>query len=98
MSKDKNTVQLGLRVEKALLKKIESYSKYEGIDKMSFIRRAITLFINQVEESISNQTIESYIHLRSNDETLKKLAKFDKIPKDIIDARKENLRLLQKNR
>ncbi len=96
MTQEKGTIQLGLRIDKDLLKKVEEYSKYEGIDKMSFIRRAINLFVGEVEGAIISEAIEDYVNLRTDEETLKRLAGFDKIPKDIQDARKDSIIKLRK--
>jgi len=85
-------MQLGLRLDKELVYKIEELSGYEHIDKMSWIRRALSLAIIDVESRIADEVIKNYINLRSDDKTLLKWAEFKAIPKDIKEAREKKLK------
>ena len=85
------TVQIGLRLEKELLDKIEKLSDYEGIDKMSWIRRALANFVKDEEDGMSDAAIEDYIHLRIDEKQLKDYANFTKVPEDVQQARKDVL-------
>ena len=53
----KKTIQLGLRIDKELLEKIEKLSGFEGIDKMSWIRRALASFVDDVEDEMEDCAI-----------------------------------------
>lgn len=85
------TIQLGLRIDVDLLKKIEKMAKYESIDKMSWIRRALASFLKGEEIEARTEAIEDYIQLRIDENKLKKIASFNKIPADIQKARKQVL-------
>lgn len=92
----KKTIQIGLRIDEDLLKKIESLSDYEGVDKMSWMRRALATFVNGEEQAACDEAIENYIHLRINEDEFLKITKMKKISKDIEQARKETLALIKK--
>lgn len=89
------TVQIGLRIDKALLEEIEFYSKKEGVEKMAWIRRALSLFVGDVENAVTDEAISDYINLRINEKELKDTAKFEKIPSDLKQARAEVLESLK---
>ncbi len=89
MKKTTKTIQLGLRIDTQLLEKIEKLADIERIDKMSWIRRALATFVNGEEKGAIDEAVEDYINLRCDDEELKKVASFNKIPEDIQNARKE---------
>ena len=84
----RKTVQLGLRIDVDLLKKIEKMSQHESIDKMSWIRRALASFLKGEEEDAITTAAEDYISLRIDENELKKISSFNKIPEDIQNARK----------
>lgn len=85
------TVQLGLRIEKELLDKIEKLSDYEGLEKTAWIRRALANFVKDEEDGMSDQAVEDFIHLRIDEKELKDYTGFKKIPDDIQQARKKVL-------
>lgn len=85
------TIQLGLRVDLDLLKKIEKMAQHENIDKMSWIRRALATFLKGEEQEAITMAVEDYINLRIDESELKRMANFNKIPEDIQNARKEVL-------
>ena len=87
----KKTIQLGLRIDKELLEKIEKLSGFEGIDKMSWIRRALASFVDDVEDEMEDCAIEDYINLRIDEKELENITGMKKIPKDLQEARKEVL-------
>ncbi len=89
------TTQLGLRIETDLLERIEDLAKKEGIDRNVWIKRALAVFVSDEESSMADEAIEDYIHLRIDEKNLLKYALFDKIPKDIENARKEVLMQLK---
>jgi hypothetical protein len=91
--KNKNkTMQIGLRLDKDMIHKIEELSSYEHIDKMSWIRRALSLAIIDVESRIADEVLKNYINLRADDKTLFKWTGLNTIPKDIRGARERKLK------
>ena len=81
------TIQLGMRIEKELVDRIEYLAKNEGIDRNIWIKRALASFVGDEEDGMTDGAIEDYIHLRIDDKTLLEYADFDKIPDDIKKAR-----------
>ncbi|MGV8168832.1 MAG: hypothetical protein ACP5N3_02140 [Candidatus Nanoarchaeia archaeon] len=92
----KKTIQIGLRIDEELLKKIESLSEYEGVDKMAWMRRALASFVNGEEQAACDEAIENYVHLRITEEQFLTTTKMTKVPKDIEQARKEVLASIKK--
>lgn len=92
----RKTIQLGLRIDKDLLDKIEKMASHENIDKMSWIRRALATFLKGEEEEAISMAVEDYINLRIDEKKLKKITSFNKIPKDIEEARKEVLNKIKR--
>lgn len=93
---DRKTVQVGLRIEKDLLKRIEALAEIEAIDKMSFIKQALASFVQDAEDETQQSLIRDYIKLIIDEKELKRLAKLEEIPSDIKEARKEFLRNVTK--
>jgi len=91
VKQEKKTIQLGLRIDLDLLKDIEYLAKSEGVDKMSWIKRALADFVNEEKDAMSKEAVKDYIGLVIDEKDLKEFAGFSKIPKDIEDARKEVL-------
>ena len=89
-------IQLGLRLEEDLVKRIEILAEAEGIDRNLWIKRALADFANQEEDSMAKEAVKSYINLTIDDEELKDHTGFKNIPKDIQDARKEMLNKTKK--
>lgn len=89
------TVQLGLRIDTDLLARIEFMAKHEGIDKMSWIRRALAAFLNGEEEERRKEAIENFIHLQIDEEELMKILNKKTVAKDIIQARKDTLQVIK---
>lgn len=87
----RKTIQIGLRLDVELLKKIEKMAQHESIDKMSWIRRALSAFLKGEELEAVSSAVEDYIQLRIDDAELKRIANFTKIPADIQEARKDIL-------
>jgi len=87
-----------LRIDIQLLEKIEKLADVEGIDKMSWIRRALATFVNGEEKGACDEAVEDYIHLRIDEKTLLEYAHFDKIPEDIKKARESKLKEVSKGR
>ena len=85
------TTQIGLRLDKELLDKINNLSEHEGIDRMSWIRRALACFVNETETAMSDDAIDDYINLRIDEKALKEFTNYSKIPEDIQKARKSKL-------
>ena len=96
MALETKTTQIGLRLEKGLLKKIEKLAESEGIDKMSWIKRALGVFVGEEESEMDDAAIKDYIHLRISETDLKQYTGFKEIPKDIQEARKEVLKQITK--
>lgn len=91
------TTQIGLRIDEDILKRIKTMSEHEGIDKMSWIRRALATFLAGEEMAKKDEAIEDFIHLRIDEKELKDVLNNKKIAKDIIKAREETLQTV-KNR
>lgn len=87
----KKTIQLGLRIDEELLEKIEKLSDFEGIDKMSWIRRALASFVDDVEDEMEDRAIKDYLNLRIDEKELKSLTGMKEISKDLQEARKDIL-------
>ncbi len=98
MKKEQKTIQIGLRLEKELLKKIEKLAESEGIDKMAWIKRALGVFVRDEEAGMDDEAIEDYIHLRIDEVELKQCTGFKEIPKDLQEARQEILNQVVKKR
>jgi predicted DNA-binding protein len=85
------TVQLGLRIEKELIDRIEDLAENEGVDKMAWIRRALASFVGDEEDEMADEAIKDYIKLRIDEKELLKFTEFRKVPEDIKEARKNYL-------
>lgn len=88
---ERKTIQLGLRIDLDLMKKINRISEHENIDKMSWMRRALATFLKEKEQEVKDDAIEDYINLRIDGMMLKELCQFKIIPKDVKNARKDVL-------
>jgi hypothetical protein len=86
------TIQLGMRIEKELVDRIEELAKNEGVDRNLWVKRALATFVADEESGMADEAIENYIHLRIDDKTLLDYASFDKIPEDIKKAREVKLK------
>ena len=98
MKKISKTTQIGLRLDNDILEKIDEMAEFDKIDKMTWIRQAIADRIDSEEEDMEDDAIEDYIWLRINEEELKEATGLKKIPADLIEARKECLKLIVKKR
>ncbi|MBI2657292.1 hypothetical protein HYX08_01205 [Candidatus Woesearchaeota archaeon] len=98
MKKGSKTIQIGLRLEKELLNKIEKLAESEGIDKMAWIKRALGVFVGDEEDDMTGEAIKDYIHLIIDEDELKRYTGFKEIPKDIQEARKEILKQITKSK
>ena len=96
VKEEKKTIQLGLRIDKNLLEEIESLAESEGVNKMSWIKRALAAFVDDEKDSMAKDAVKDYIGLVINEDTLKEFTAFSKIPKDIENARKEVLDNIKK--
>ena len=85
------TIQLGIRIEKDLVERIEFLAKEEGIDRNLWIKRALGVFVADEEDGIIDGAIEDYINLRIDEETLIEITDFKKVPEDIKKAREKRL-------
>ena len=93
---DKQTIQLGLRIDRNLLKEIEYLSKSEGVDKMAWIKRALANTVSEEKDGMSKEAVKDYINLVINEEDFLEFTGFSSVPKDIGDARKEILGNIKK--
>ena len=96
VKEEKKTIQLGLRIDKGLLEEIESLAESEGVEKMSWIKRALADFVGNEKDSMSKEAVRDYIGLVIDENDLKELTGFSKIPKDIEEARKDVLNNIKK--
>ena len=90
------TVQLGIRIEEGLVRRIEELAKGEGIDRNMWIKRALEEFVDKEEEGMIDQAIESYIQLRIDKDELLRWTNMKKVPKDIDKAREGVLKKIQR--
>ena len=86
----KKTVQIGLRIERELLNRIEELADFEKIDKMSWIRKALANAQREQENKMRDSIIDSYLNLRLSDEEFQRYMKMP-VPEDIKKARKNRL-------
>ena len=86
-----DTLQIGLRIEKEILDKVEKYSKEQGIDKMTFIRTAIANYIDDIEQDFEDFAVEDFVNLRIGEKELKNMTAMRDIPNDLQEARKDVL-------
>ncbi|OGJ22245.1 hypothetical protein A3K73_05925 [Candidatus Pacearchaeota archaeon RBG_13_36_9] len=98
MEKEQKTIQLGLRIEKEQLEKIEALAGFEKIDKMAWIRRAIADSIGDVEDQMEDAAIEDYIWARIDEKRLKEATRMNSIPEDLKKAREDTLKGIIKGR
>lgn len=96
VNKERKTIQIGLRIDLDLLRDIEYLARSEGVDKMSWIRRALADFVNEEKDAMSEEAVKDYIRLVIDEEDLKKFTNFSKIPLDIKEARQEILSKIKK--
>lgn len=82
---------LSLRIPHKLLHKIDEMAGVENIDRISWIKRAIIMSIETLEEAGTDGAIKDYISLRISEEDLINITGMKKIPKDLQEARKEVL-------
>ncbi len=85
-------IQLGLRIDKKLLDKIEFLATNEGINRNLWIKRALATFVRGQEEGIREEATEDYILLRIDKKTFLKFTNYDNVPEDIENARKQKLK------
>lgn len=88
---DKETTPIYVRLDKALLRKVEELAKFEDIDKNDWIRRAILDSIDEFDEEMDDFIIDEYIQRRiSKNELLNHFKDWkEKIPSDIEKDREE---------
>jgi len=58
---------------------------------MSWIRRALASFVDDVEDEMEDCAIKDYINLRIDEKELRNLMGMKEIPKDLQEARKDFL-------
>ena len=92
------TTQLGLRLEKELIDKIEFLAENEGLDRNLWIKRALASFVMDEEDGMADKAIEDYINLRIDKKTFLEFTDYEKIPEDIKKAREQKLKqILEEN-
>lgn len=96
VTEETKTIQIGLRLDRELLKEIEILAENEGVDKMAWIKRSLANSVSRERDLITKEAIKDYINLILDEASLKEFAGFSKIPKDIEEARKENLNQIRK--
>ncbi|MGV8162864.1 MAG: ribbon-helix-helix protein, CopG family [Candidatus Nanoarchaeia archaeon] len=94
----KKTIQIGLRIDEELLKRIEQLSDHEGVDKMTWMRRALLRYVEIIDDDTKDGAVEDYIHLRINEEEFLKIMRMKTVPKDVEQARKEMISTIKKER
>lgn len=96
VTQEKNTIQLGLRIDSDLLKEIEYLAQSEGVDKMAWIKRALAVSVDDEKTNMNKQAVKDYIGLVIDEKDFKELTGFSKIPLDIDEARKDVLKNIKK--
>jgi len=92
MTKEPKTTQIGLRLDNELLEKIEELAEYDKVDKMTWIRQAISERIDDIEDERDDVAIEDYIHARISKEEFKEEMDWKSVPSDLKQARAESIK------
>ncbi len=90
------TIQIGLRIEKELLRSLEFFAKTNKVDKMALIRQAIAGYVDDMEAAFEDAAVEDFIRLRINEDELKEHLHLKEISTDVKEARKKYIEGLTK--
>ncbi|MFH1133252.1 MAG: hypothetical protein V1735_02080 [Nanoarchaeota archaeon] len=90
--KKPKTIQIGLRVDLELLRDIEELAEDEGVDKMSWIRRALALAVIEEKEEMSQMARKDFVCLKIDEKDLLEITESTKVPEDLKRAREEYLK------
>lgn len=99
MKEDKfntRSTPISIRIPNKILKEIDSMAEAENIDRISWIKRAMIMSIENLRDAQIDGAIEDYISSRIGEEELKEVTGMTKIPEDLKNARKNKLNYLTK--
>jgi len=94
--REKQTVQIGLRIDKVLLEEVDYYSVEVGMDRMALIRQAIKSFVLDLHKDEDLEATEDYITGIIDEGEFLEITGMKKVPGDIQEARKSRLIALSK--
>ncbi|MDD4082746.1 MAG: hypothetical protein PHD05_05170 [Sphaerochaetaceae bacterium] len=92
----KKTVQLGVRVDKALMDRLSFFAKESGVDKMDLVRQAIAVHVAEMEKGYEEEAIEDYVGGRLSEKEFKEILNLSKVSEDLKNKRAETLEKMQK--
>jgi predicted DNA-binding protein len=93
---NKKTIQLGVRVDKDLMNRLDFFAKQQNVDKMDYVRQAISLFVAEMEKGYEEELIEEYVSARIGEKEFKELMRINSIDLDLKKIRKLNLEKISK--
>ena len=85
---------VSVRIPNDLLDEIDELAEIEGVDRPTWIKRALLTFAEQMNSEWEDEAISDYINLRIDEKKLLENVSFKKIPEDINKAREEVLNLI----
>ena len=83
----KSTV-FSFRLPNNLLKKIDKMAEVEQIDRASWIKRAMVIAIEELEDSAVEGAIEDFIAGKMSEKEFIGETSYEEVPEDIKEARK----------
>ena len=89
--KKKKTIQLGVRVDKDLMDRLDFFARNQNMDKMDYVRQAIDLYVAEMEKGYEKEAIEDYVNCRIDELKFKELMNLKEVSEDLKKARKENI-------
>ncbi len=101
MKEDKfntKSTPISIRIPNKILEEVDSMAEVENIDRISWIKRAIIMSIETLNEARIDGAIEDFIALRIGEEELKEITETKKIPEDLKSIRKSRLEYLKKSK
>ncbi|MDD3264278.1 MAG: hypothetical protein PHT94_05290 [Candidatus Nanoarchaeia archaeon] len=88
--KEKSTT-ISIRIPNDLLADIDDLVEMEGIDRPSWIKRALFDYLYKMNSKWNEETIEDYIFLKIDEKNLLENLNLEKVPDDLKNARKNFL-------
>ena len=98
MKKESPTIQIGLRIDKKLLERVDFFAEKNKDDRMAMIRIAIASYVEDMETALEDAAIEDYISGRIDEEELKDATGMKKVPEDLKSVRAQTLNEISKKR
>jgi predicted transcriptional regulator len=91
---NKKSTPVSIRIPNDILKELDSMAETENIDRISWIRRAIMMAIEDLNQAEVDGAIEDYVCLRIDEAELKDISGMKKIPDDLKKAREGKITFL----